>query len=449
MERKFLKTTASLFLLIAVSCSKSDPSNESIVPPTIPSNATDSLTLVKMYNALDGKYWKANNKEVSWELSQPLTEWYGVTLEAINGEMRVVTLFLNGLGLDGEIPSEIGLLSELRKLDLKYNSIKGEIPATIGDLSSLEILEIDENKFTGELPASIAKLTKLKELRAQKNRLKLFPVEICSINTLTYINLSNNEISSIPGEVSGLSNLQYLYLNNNKITVLPAGLDKMPKLIYLVANNNLLVEFPEEIGSLTNLLSLNLADNNISTEIPASLVNLVNIKHLDISNNHITGSFPHGMNLMVALETIAADYNSLSGTLPDFGLNANIAKIELDGNNFTGDITNYFAGCPKLEWLMVADSKLTGSVPLSLASMQQTPQLTYINLSNNNLTGGVPDGFYDQLIKWNPSFNKSGFRLNGNKLGGAIPAKILPIRNFKFDTNLYPQQEGYGFTNIK
>lgn len=448
MEKKILKSVTLLLLFMAISCSKAEPANESIVAP-VPSNCTDSLTLVRLYNALDGNYWKANGKEVGWELARPISEWYGVTLEEINGEMRVVTLFLNGLGLDGEIPSEIGLLTELRTLDLKYNSIKGEIPATIGELSKLELLHLDDNKFTGELPLTLAKLSKLRELRAQKNRLKQFPVEICSINTLTYINLEKNEISTVPGEVVSMSNLEYLYLSDNKITSLPAGLDKMPKLIYLHANKNLIEKFPDEIGALTNLLSLNLSDNRINGEIPASLVHLTGLIHFNVSNNQLTGALPDGMEKMAALETIEAKNNALSGTLPDFGLNPTIQKIQLDGNNFTGDITNYFAGCSELEWLMVADSQLTGTIPLSLASVGKTPQLTYLNLSNNNLTGGVPEGFYDQLYKWNPSFNKLGFHLNGNKLGGAIPEKLLTLRNFKYETNLYPQQAGYGFTNIK
>lgn len=464
MEKKILTTCALLSLIagisiMTVSCSKveAEQGQEPPAQPLVPSNATDSLALVKLHETLDGKYWKASNKEVGWELDRPMSEWYGVTMENINGEMRVVTLFLNGLGLDGEIPVEIGLLSELRTLDLKYNSIKGDIPKEIGDLSKLEKLYLDENKFTGELPISIANLKKLTELTAAKNRLKIFPVEICSIDALTYLKLDNNEISSVPGEIVSMSSLEYLYLNNNRLTTLPTGLDKLPKLIYLHANNNMIESFPAEIGALTNLLSLNLSNNNIGGEIPVSIVNLIGLKYFYASNNHLTGVLPSGMDKMAALESFEMDNNSLSGTLPDFGLNPNIKKLSLVENNFTGNITEYFQGALNLEWLMLGGNKLTGAIPAALASIQTTPKLTYIDLSDNNLEGTVAEGFYDQLSKWNPTFNKLGFRVNGNKLNGAIPEKLFTlsygvsatVKNYKFETNLYPQQTGFGFTNEK
>ncbi|MEG1934419.1 MAG: hypothetical protein RR141_00365, partial [Rikenellaceae bacterium] len=257
--------------------------------------ATDSLALVAMYKALDGKYWTRNSKNIAWDLTKPIKTWNSITTELVDNQLRVVKIYLNSAELDGEIPAEISHLSALRSLDLRDNTIKGAIPKEIGDLSALEELMIDGNKFDGELPVSIANLKKLTTLSAKRNRFKTFPVGICSMESLKSIYLEENEISSLPGQITSLSKLEYIYLNNNKLTTLPDGLDKLPNLLYFHAQNNMIEALPETVGNMTKLLSINLSSNKIKGSIPASITKLTRLKYLYLAKNSLTGTIPSGM----------------------------------------------------------------------------------------------------------------------------------------------------------
>ncbi|KAL0741156.1 hypothetical protein Bca4012_082669 [Brassica carinata] len=54
-------------------------------------------------------------------------------------------------------------------------------------------------------------------------------------------------------------------------------------------SNNITGGIPEELGVLTELVSLDLYMNNISGSIPSSLGNLKKLRFLDVSNNRLTG----------------------------------------------------------------------------------------------------------------------------------------------------------------
>lgn len=420
-------------------------------------SSIDSLALVELYNRLDGQYWTNGGKDVSWDLSEPVSTWYGVKTALVDGQLRVVYLTLSSLQLDGELPSQIGALTALKILDIRDNTIKGIIPDEISNLKNLETLFIDNNKFTGEIPGAIASLKRLKEFSAVGNRITTFPVAICQADSLVSIHLEKNEISDLPGAIASLTRLEYLYLNDNKLTALPQGLDKMPSLLYFHAQKNQIKALPQDLGKLTNLISLNLSDNLIQGSIPASLIDLVDLKYLYLSGNSLSGSLPVGMEKMAALQVIEINNNQLSGPLHDFGNNPLIEEVQLSDNDLSGDISSFFNNCPNLEWLMLDGNQLEGSVPAALASITKCPQLSYLALSNNNLQGVVPSGFGAQLGKYTPSFNKLGFRLNGNKLSGELPADLFnvgffpdqAIKNFKYAENLYPQQEGFVFSNIR
>ena len=69
------------------------------------------------------------------------------------------SLDLSNNQLTGEIPSEIGSLTNLTLLTLNGNQITGEIPPEIGNLTNLEYLYLYNNQLTGVIPESICDLT--------------------------------------------------------------------------------------------------------------------------------------------------------------------------------------------------------------------------------------------------------------------------------------------------
>ena len=57
--------------------------------------------------------------------------------------------------MSGEIPAELGSLSNLGTLYLAYNDLSGEIPADLGSLSYLRYLSLRDNELSGCVPSSL------------------------------------------------------------------------------------------------------------------------------------------------------------------------------------------------------------------------------------------------------------------------------------------------------
>ena len=85
-------------------------------------------------------------------------------------------------GLTGEIPPEIGNLTNLTYLNISVNQLIGEIPEEIGNLTNLTYLRLNDNQLTGEIPLSIGNLTNLEELYLYNNELTGdIPEEVCDL----------------------------------------------------------------------------------------------------------------------------------------------------------------------------------------------------------------------------------------------------------------------------
>ncbi|XP_026444357.1 receptor-like protein 12 [Papaver somniferum] len=113
-------------------------------------------------------------------VSQSLPDVYDIQLQmVINGIMlqfEKIYSYTSGLDLscnmlDGNIPTEIGRLSELARLNLSHNYFSGNIPASIGDMSNLASLYLSFNRLSGQIPQSLTSLDSLGVLNLSYNEL--------------------------------------------------------------------------------------------------------------------------------------------------------------------------------------------------------------------------------------------------------------------------------------
>jgi hypothetical protein len=91
--------------------------------------------------------------------------WGGVVCD---GDF-VTKLLFGGLNLEGNIPSQISMLSGLKHLDMTNNMLSGPLPEELYDLRMLEAIYLYKNELSGSLTKSIARLENLAYLCLNDN----------------------------------------------------------------------------------------------------------------------------------------------------------------------------------------------------------------------------------------------------------------------------------------
>ncbi|KAI2500936.1 hypothetical protein MHU86_13543 [Fragilaria crotonensis] len=114
--------------------------------------------------------------------------------------MRYVNVCRSALGFQdttrgSTIPSEIGLLTQLKYLNVNFNSLTSTIPSEIGLLTQLTALDFGVNSLTSSIPTEIGLLTQLTALGFSYNLLtSTIPSEIGFLTQLTWLDFSNNAL---------------------------------------------------------------------------------------------------------------------------------------------------------------------------------------------------------------------------------------------------------------
>ena len=121
--------------------------------------------LVALYNATGGPNWTNNS---NWLSNQPLSEWFGVTVDTTD---RVEHLNLSSNNLRGTLPTGLAQLSNLKSLNLNNNRLRGGVPSELGSLTHLEDLDLATNELTGTIPTQLGNLSILETLNLSWNEL--------------------------------------------------------------------------------------------------------------------------------------------------------------------------------------------------------------------------------------------------------------------------------------
>ena len=244
-------------------------------------SSPDRNALILFYNTTGGPDW---TDQTNWLSNAPLHAWHGVTTDA---DGMVTRLELNGNGLRGPLPDELGHLGDLTVLNLGENHLSGSIPLSIGHLTILEALNLEGNELTGTIPADIG-----------------------LSGSLEILNLGGNQLTgNIPDELEHLNALEMLVLRDNALSgSIPPEFGQLQALVHLdLSANRLMGSLPPEIGGLRNLTRLNVASNpELTGPLPESLARLT------LESLHVNGT-----QLCIPLSDVFQDWLSEIGDLSE------------------------------------------------------------------------------------------------------------------------------------
>ncbi|CAH2063764.1 unnamed protein product [Thlaspi arvense] len=202
----------------------------------------DGLSLLALKSAVENDPTRVM---ATWTESDPTPcHWPGI----ICTRGRVTTLVLSGRRLSGYIPSELGLLDSLVRLELGRNNFSKPVPTRLFNAVNLRYIDLSHNSISGPIPAQI---------RALKN--------------LTHLDLSSNLLNgSLPESLTELGSLVgTLNLSYNRFSgEIPPSYGRFPVFVSLdLGHNNLTGKIPQ-IGSLLNQGPTAFAGNSVLCGFP-------------------------------------------------------------------------------------------------------------------------------------------------------------------------------------
>ncbi|MBA0590324.1 hypothetical protein Gorai_019037, partial [Gossypium raimondii] len=346
-------------------------------------------------------------------------------------DKRVTRIQIGHQNLQGTLPSDIQILTELERLEVQWNNISGPVPSLNGlsslqvlmlsnnhftsfptdffsGLSSLQSVEMDNNPFSAwEIPQSLQNASALQNFSANSANITGKIPDIFGSDAfpgLTILHLAFNSLEGeLPSSFSG-SSIQSLWVNgqlsNSKLNGTVAVLQNMTFLKEVWLHSNSFSGPLRDFSGLKDLQSLSLRDNSFTGPVPVSLMKLESLKTVNLTNNLLQGPVPEFKD-SVAVDMVK-DSNrfclpSPGDCDPRVTSLLNVVKT-MDYPQRLAD--NWKGNDPCMDWLGITCSNgnitvinfekmgVTGTISPDFASLKSLQRLI---LAGNNLTGTIPE----------------------------------------------------------
>ncbi|KAJ0017033.1 hypothetical protein Pint_09673 [Pistacia integerrima] len=299
-----------------------------------------------------------------------------------NNVCHVTNITISSSKLDGFIDGEaLSKLQYLEILDLSDNQIHGVIPPTLNNLPKLQKIDLSDNQISGIIPPALNNLSSLESIFLSWNFLEgTIPRSLGQLSSLNTLDLSINLLTGeIPAELGNLSKLEDLVLHENLLegTLTPA-LAKLENLsILTVASNYLTGKLPNDVVD----------GNNFFGQIPKYITKWKQLQQLSLLGNEFENP-PLGFFNMPELRYLAVSDVSITGSsfeMPELIHLTNIEYLIIRNCSITGAIPESIGNCSELTYLDLSFNKLTGGIPKSMENLT----LDYLILTSNMLSGNV------------------------------------------------------------
>ncbi|KAF7851412.1 hypothetical protein BT93_L4001 [Corymbia citriodora subsp. variegata] len=169
------------------------------------------------------------------------------------------------------------------------------------------------------------------------------------------------------------------------------------------------------LGNLSFLASLDLRNNSFNGTILTEIGRLQRLKELVLESNQFEGNIPPNLAQCQNLEVVSLAMNRLTGGIPrEFGAFPKLQQLNLSSNDLRGQIPSFLGNISTLQVIILVNASLTGSIPSALFNIS----LTWVNLTNNYLSGSLP---CDLCYRW-PNIKTLSLRYN--QFSGLLPETL-------------------------
>jgi len=249
---------------------------------------------------------------------------------------------------------------QYRYLALQKNNLVGQLPLEIGFLTNLEQLQLSDNlQIYGTLPTTVNLLTNLRALQ-MSNLPQLagsLPSEIGNLHaSLQTIDLRDTPffIKRIATEIGRLVNCRQLLLGKRFSTA--------------TGTTTHTAAMPSELGMMKSLGAFTISGEEVLGILPTELATLSQLQWLSVTHTKVTGPIPHQLGSLSQLATLDLANNRLSSTLPmELGrLQKSLTSLSVNDNALTGTIPVQYSDLTNCKTMLFQNNQLEGSVPVEV-----------------------------------------------------------------------------------
>ncbi|PSN37590.1 hypothetical protein C0J52_14527 [Blattella germanica] len=262
-------------------------------------------------------------------------------------------------------------------LNISENWIASLKPGIFKGLHSLEVLNIENNRINRIEMGVFIDLSHAITISLSDNLLTYFEAgTFNNLNHLRQLSLANNLIEEVkPEYFEGLHQLNKLYLNGNTLKVLQEH-------AFIDVCDSACLENDKE-QPLQKLQYLYLQNNSIDKIEINAFKGLKNLAFLDLNNNKITKLWKNSFHGLLRLSKLNIENCLVREIIPGaFNGLGELHQLYLGGNNLKTLDGKCFDGLPNLMFLKISHG--INSLPGNLFKVM--PNLTHLNLDNNNLS---------------------------------------------------------------
>ncbi|KAK9072514.1 hypothetical protein SSX86_008948 [Deinandra increscens subsp. villosa] len=321
-------------------------------------------------------------------------------INVILGLQKLSTLYLGECGLSQVMHpysySPINSSSSIVTLSIMDNNLNSSMYHWLFPLTSnrLQTLDLSYNKLDG-IPEYLGNLCNLTSLFFYENSIPVkFLDFLNSLSGCTSVSLQllvatqSQFTGSVPDDIQKFQSLQYLVLSFNQLNgTISDKIWQLPKLQELdLSSNSLKGKVSKNIGKL-NITVINLSNNSLEVvPFEADMLNMYNVRSIDLSSNNFYGHLPNVSSNVQWLDLSRNRFHGRISFLCQID-NGSLVYLDLSNNSLSGQIPDCLWRFKELKVLNLGQNNLFGRLP---ASMKYLTKLEVLYLYNNSFSGDLP-----------------------------------------------------------